>query len=163
MVPTDLAQVQNTLAPGCEAIEGLYPEENPLESGLISPPKIPDLDLVDNGREPGAFKARRADEMRGVVKVPDVLRVHLEERSEARHDVPDPSLILPLPHPLLQPGQEEVVMELEEGLDVGEHLGDELLREHPVGPVFLIDPELEHLGKKGKNGRLKFLLPSVIS
>lgn len=37
------------------------------------------------------------------------------------------------------------MVKFEQGFDVGEHLRDQLLREHPVSPVLLIDPELENL------------------
>ena len=92
--------------------------------------------------------------MRGVVEIAHILGVHLEKWSEAGHDVADPSVarlvLVPLPQPLLETRQEKVVVEFEEGFDVGKHLRDEFLGEHGVGSGLLVDPELENLWKNIK-------------
>ena len=39
-------------------------------------------------------------------------------------------------------------MELVDGLDVGEHLGEGVLREEVLRPVLLVHPEVKHLKTK---------------
>ena len=106
------------------------------------------LNIVDNGGESGRFERHGSEEMSGVVEIADVLGVHFQERREIGHDVADPAILrVPVAHALLQARQEEVVVQFEQRFDVGEHLRDQLLTEHVVHPVLLVDPELEHLFK----------------
>ena len=83
--------------------------------------------------------------MSGVVEIADVLGVHFQKRREIGHDVADPALGVPMAHALLQPREQEIVVQLEQRFDVREHLRDQFLTEHVVHPVLLVDPELEHL------------------
>lgn len=116
------------------------------------------LDLIDDSGESWTLDTHGADEVVGVVEIPDVLGIHLEEWREARHYVANPALLirptlLPLTHPLFQLGKEEVVVKLKEGFDIGEHLRNEILWEHSMGSVLLIDPELKHLQRQNKKKR----------
>ena len=80
-----------------------------------------------------------------MIEIADVLGVHLQKGREIGHDVADAPLLLPAADALLQPRQEEVVVQFEQRFDVGEHLRDQLLSEHVVHPILLVDPELEYL------------------
>ena len=53
--------------------------------------------------------------------------------------------MLPLCHPFLQLREEEVVVQLINGLDIGEHVKDDVWREHVVGAVLVVHAELEFL------------------
>ena len=96
-------------------------------------------------------------EVGGVIEIPHVFRVHLEERSETDENVADPALLgalilhFPLADALLQLRQQEIVMQLEQRFDVGEHLRNQFLVEHVVHAVLLIHAELEHLQKSQQN------------
>ncbi len=63
-------------------------------------------------------------------------------------------VLLPGAHALLELRQKEVVVQLEERLDVAEHLRDQLLWEHAVRPVLLVHAELEHLERQSQRGSL---------
>ena len=58
----------------------------------------------------------------------------------------DSRIILPVLQARLQLRQHVVLVELVDGLDVGEHLGGDLVVEHVVRSVLLIDAEVEDLG-----------------
>ena len=113
------------------------------------------LNFVNDGHESWTFEAHGADKIRRVIKVADVFRVHFEKRSETRHDVAYASFLLlllfPFPQALLQFGQEEIVMQFKKRFDVGEHLRNQILGKHSVGPVLLVNPELENLHDKTTN------------
>ena len=68
------------------------------------------MNLVENGGKLGVLGVLDVDGGHGVVKVLDVLGVHLEEGRVAHHDVPDLLELgptLPAPHPLLQLQQQQ--------------------------------------------------------
>ena len=51
----------------------------------------------------------------------------------------------PLSHPVLEFGQQEVMVELVDTFDVGEHLGDHFVREHATLAILRKNVEMEHL------------------